>query len=602
MRASPSTRCTLGNTVRTLTACGSIWLAACKGTEPFVPTPTAVLISPDMVSLTALGATRQFSAVVQDQRGDPIATSRVTWATTDPAVATIDSTGFLTAVGVGAVQVRATVVTTPSLVGTAGVAVAQLPARIQKVSGDFQTDTIAHTLLTALVVQVNDALDHPIVGVVVGFEVTLGGGTIAATEDTTDADGRASATWTLGNAAGVNAVSASVGEAGVSGNPALFTAYGVVPDSAPTVTVFSGDGQAGLVGYAVNVPPAVLVRDIDGAPQAGLAVNFQVASGGGSLSGATAVTDASGVARVGSWTLTQGSNSLTATVDASGPLLGNPVTFTAIGTAAAYHIDVRFLTAMIASQRAAFENAAAKWETLIFGDLPDVAVSLAAGNCGSNSPAVNETIDDIVIFASIDSIDGLGNILGQAGYCVRRNNSQLPLLGVMEFDSADVVQLQNDGQFELVIEHEMGHVLGFGTIWSRLGLLSGAGTSDPSFTGQQARAAFDGIGGSAYIGAKVPVENCCGSGTRDSHWRESVLGTELMTGFIDAGANPLSVLTTASMGDLGYQVNYAGSEPFVLIAAFRAPSKPALRLAHDILSLPIRVVDQTGRVVEIIPP
>jgi hypothetical protein len=57
------------------------------------------------------------------------------------------------------------------------------------------------------------------------------------------------------------------------------------------------------------------------------------------MSGANAVTDAFGVARVGSWSLTPGANALTATVQDPGPILGNPVTFTAAGASAAYHIE-----------------------------------------------------------------------------------------------------------------------------------------------------------------------------------------------------------------------------------------------------------------------
>ena len=38
-----------------------------------------------------------------------------------------------------------------------------------------------------------------------------------------------------------------------------------------------------------------------------------------------------------------------------------------------------------------------------------------------------------------------------------------------------------------------------------------------------------------------------GAGTRDGHWRESVLANELMTGWINAGSNPLSVLSVRSL-------------------------------------------------------
>jgi len=302
------------------------------------------------------------------------------------------------------------------------------------------------------------------------------------------------------------------------------------------------------------------------------------------------------VARVGSWSLTAGANALTATVQDTGAILGNPATFTATGASAAYHIEVRFLTAVSPSRRAVFTNAANRWEALVFGDVPDQLVN--AGSCGGSLPATSETVDDVVIFASVDSIDGFGGVLGQAGPCViRLSGRRFPVMGVMLFDSADVADLESAGELGLVIQHEMGHVLGFGTRWS--GLLVGASGSDPHFVGGEALAAFDGVGGAGYsAGAKVPVENCCGSGTRDSHWRESVFSRELMTGFLNFGANPLSVATTASMGDLGYRVNYAASDAYVLSLSLRAGPSRVRALGDDILRWPIAVVDEGGRVIQ----
>src|SRR5262245_64879246 len=100
----------------------------------------------------------------------------------------------------------------------------------------------------------------------------------------------------------------------------------------------------------------------------------------------------------------------------------------------------------------------------------------------------------------------------------------------------------------------MGYVLGFGLFWSDMGLLADASRppvngTDPHFTGNAALEAFDAVGGVAYRGAKVPVENMGGPGTADVHWRESVLGDELMTGFIDPGSNPLSVVSAAPYTD-----------------------------------------------------
>src|SRR5438094_4461355 len=368
----------------------------------------------------------------------------------------------------------------------------------------------------------------------------------------------------------------------------------------------AGDGQTGLTGYALNIAPAVVVRDAASFPVPNVAVTFAVASGGGSVTGANATTGSDGVATVGSWTVQLGVNTLTATASGSG-ITGNPVTLAATGVSAAYHIDVRYLTAVTHAQREAFDSAAAQWERLIYGDVPDELASFPAGTCGPGTPVINEIIDDIIIYVQLDSIDGPGKILGQAGPCLLRDQSFQPGVGVMHFDTADVAGLLAAGKFDEVVRHEMGHVLGFGTIWQALGLLSDAGGTDPHFVGAQATAAFDRNGGQPYsAGAKVPVENCCGPGTQDGHWRETVFETALMTGFLDSGVpNPLSVITTAAMGDLGYVVNYAASEPYTVanVAGLRAqPSLPQIELGDDILRLPILVVDRRGRVTRIIRP
>ena len=63
---------------------------------------------------------------------------------------------------------------------------------------------------------------------------------------------------------------------------------------------------------------------------------------------------------------------------------------------------------------------------------------------------------------------------------------------------------------------------------------------------------------------QVPVENRGGRGTADAHWRDAVFGTELMTGFVGRTGNPLSLMTIASLADLGYQVDRNAAEPYSL--------------------------------------
>jgi hypothetical protein len=152
-----------------------------------------------------------------------------------------------------------------------------------------------------------------------------------------------------------------------------------------------------------------------------------------------------------------------------------------------------------------------------------------------------------------------------------------------------------------VIIHEMGHALGFGTIWTSRGLLAGGGGTDPTFSGSGALTQFNAAGGTGYGGAKVPVENTGGPGTADAHWRESVFGNELMTGFISSSGDPLSKVTVASMGDLGYTVNVANAEPYVLPPLAAVHLGAPVSLGDDMLRLPVIVVDDKGRVIRTNP-
>ena len=224
-------------------------------------------------------------------------------------------------------------------------------------------------------------------------------------------------------------------------------------------------------------------------------------------------------------------------------------------TASPYKITVRFLGGLNARQKTAFKKAADRWTRVIVGDLPRVRVD-------------GELIDDILILAQGAAIDGPGRILGQAGPTHVRPgsagaNALLPAKGIMSFDTADLAKMANDGTLNDVIAHEMGHVLGIGTIWQDKGLLKRPGTANPTFGGDGAMDEYRALraGGRRK---RVPVENTGGPGTADGHWRETVFRNELMSGFISAAGNPLSRMTAASLGDMGYKVDLAAAEPYVL--------------------------------------
>ena len=223
---------------------------------------------------------------------------------------------------------------------------------------------------------------------------------------------------------------------------------------------------------------------------------------------------------------------------------------------------MRFLGGLTDSQQAAFATAAERWGRILSGDVPSVVID-------------GETIDDVRIDAAGEPIDGPGKILGRAGPVDLRPGSFIPATGVMSFDSADLEQIEEDGSLVSVIVHEMGHVLGFGTIFDRVDLIIGAGGPDPEFTGKNATREFAALLGAGARPSSVPLANVGGPGTRDGHWREEVFANELMTGFLDVGTNPISRVTLGAFEDLGYSVDYAGAD------AYRLPSATELlTLAH----------------------
>ena len=176
----------------------------------------------------------------------------------------------------------------------------------------------------------------------------------------------------------------------------------------------------------------------------------------------------------------------------------------------------------------------------------------------------------------------------------------LPAIGQMRLDGADLTDLEANGLLVPVITHEMGHVLGIGTLWADQGLLADAslsGGSDPHFTGTHALDAFALAGGASYTGAKVPVEDQGGPGTADAHWRESVFDNELMTGYVNFGTNLLSAVTIGSLWDNGYDIDLSKADAFTIMSLLRSSSSRTIKLHDDIMRGPIKIINKRGQVV-----
>ena len=192
--------------VAALTACGDD-----AGTGPAEVTPedppraAALAIAPESVALSSLGETAAFSATLTDQNGAAFA-GTVAWSSSDAGLFTVSTTGVVSAVANGSGTVTAS---HEALSATAQVVVAQAPAAIVVLSGGGQEGMAGTTLAEAVVVRVDDAGGSPVAGATVTFAAAEGHGSADPAMVDTDADGLAGTTWTLGDAAGAQTLTAS---------------------------------------------------------------------------------------------------------------------------------------------------------------------------------------------------------------------------------------------------------------------------------------------------------------------------------------------------------------------------------------------------------
>lgn len=216
-----------------------------------------------------------------------------------------------------------------------------------------------------------------------------------------------------------------------------------------------------------------------------------------------------------------------------------------------------------ASQRQEFEKAVARWSEVIVEGLPDVSVS---NQLCYVAPLVSGTIDDVRIYASVTAIDGRGGTVARAGWCRLRSGSELPYAGFIEIDSEDFDDLERWGLLDEIILHEIGHVLGIGSLWEfgKRALVdppcrsSSTKLTDATFIGDHATTAHVAAGGDSH----AHVETDGGAGTACAHWDEARYGRELMTGTLSNDGSPLSAITIGSLEDLGYRVSYATADSY----------------------------------------
>ncbi|MCA1827151.1 MAG: Ig-like domain-containing protein, partial [Myxococcales bacterium] len=277
---------------------------------------------------TGAALANQFVVKVTDFSGAPISGFPVVWAVTagggslSGTTSTTDALGLAVTTLTAGASAIANTVTATSPGFTAVTFSATAAGAVTKFSGDAQFGKTGSALDNAFVVRVTDFNGAALAGFPVAWAVTAGGGSLAGTTSTTDASGFATTTLTPGASAITNSVTATA---------TGFSALTFNATAAGDVVKLGGDAQFGKTGTALANQFVVKVTDFSGAPLSGFPVAWAVATGGGTLSGTTSATDASGLAVT---TLTPGasaiSNSVTATATGFTAL-----TFTATAAASA---------------------------------------------------------------------------------------------------------------------------------------------------------------------------------------------------------------------------------------------------------------------------
>ncbi|HKW10691.1 MAG TPA: Ig-like domain-containing protein, partial [Gemmatimonadaceae bacterium] len=337
-----------------------------------------ISISPQPATLALSGAF-QFVANAYDSQERPVTDLPITWSTSDATIATVSATGLVTATAkVGAVTISAN-----GLNGISGSATINVQSVVKLVvtQGDNQTGVAAGALSVKFTVQAVDANGNPVIGATINFATAAGQGSISPASSTTDANGSAGTTMTLGQLAGTYTFTASV-----SGTPAATARVAATATAAGAAAlgIISGSNQADTILATLAQPLSVKVTDTFGNAVPQQPVDFQVTSGqaglliGGSTTPQTLVhasTDANGVAQA---TLRAGTLAGTITVSA-----------TAVQTTTA---PVTFTTTIRPGLTKSLVVQAGNGQTAIVGTVLATALSVVVKDAGGNpTPGVAVT-------------------------------------------------------------------------------------------------------------------------------------------------------------------------------------------------------------------
>lgn len=194
------------------------------------------------------------------------------------------------------------------------------PSALVLVQGNNQQVQGGMELPNPIVVRLLGSDGKPVVDFPVGFSVAQGGGTVNPGSALSDANGEVKVKWTVGPNEVAQLLRASVPDV----EAINVAAIALLPSD---LIVAQGNNQSAKAGAALPNPIVVRVVGPGNVPMKGIAVAFQVTSGGGLISPQSGLTNALGEVLV-RWTtgIPAGTNSLAVT---SGSL--QPIQMLAIG-------------------------------------------------------------------------------------------------------------------------------------------------------------------------------------------------------------------------------------------------------------------------------
>lgn len=621
-------------------------LAACQGSSSTVAPPVAssLSLSTSDLSFSSLLATHDLTASVLSELGAPISGVTVTWSSLDDQVASVSSTGRVTAVGNGSTQI---VAAASGLEARVNVVVQQVPFAIQltpdpvNLVGPLDTEQIvaavedalgsavvgadptwtsqdqtvatvdADGTVTALVTgQTTVTAEVPTTGGTLSGSVTIrvGGHVLIVTESLPDAlagsayDEQVEAvggddTYVFALVAGSLPAGLSLATDGtISGTP-------TTPGTSSFTVEVTSDGQTDTQDLSIEVLSSVV-----------LATSYLI---GGNVGVAYGDQIASATGGNGSYTYSVSDGALPtglALAASTGAISGNPTTpgvsfFEITATSGGEDASARYAITISTAPPNAFnlwisfdggplpppnvvtalDGALARWEDVVFGDVGDVTYppsGLDANVCSLVDPTMlnGAFIDDFVVLMGIAPFDGQGNTLARGGPCgYGRQTLPAAISGQMSLDQADVSTASSDF-LETVIWHEIGHAVGIGTLWfDDIQDIDATAAEDFRYTGTNGDDEWTALTGSVPGG--VPVQPSV-----HAHWDEGWFDSEIMTPVSEGalGAAPISRVTIGTLVDLGWTADLTAADPYALPGCADACS---LTAPGEVVPFDIVVVD-----------